>query len=67
MRYALAVVAGFAVFAILVPASGAGFRCFSFFAFEVPCEGGIAVASGIAVAAVVALAMWLSGRRGHSV
>jgi hypothetical protein len=64
MRYALALLAGVLVLAILVPASGAGFRCYSFFAFEVPCEGWLAIVGGAATAGLVASALWLGGRRG---
>jgi len=65
LRLGFALLAGFVVFTILVPTSGAGTRCYSLLAFEVPCEGGLAVAAGTASAAVVGVALWLTGRARH--
>jgi len=62
-KLGFALLVGFVVFAILVPTSGSGFRCFSLLAFEVPCDGRLAFAAGAASAAVVGLALWLMGRR----
>jgi len=36
-KLGFALLVGFVVFAILVPTSGSGSRCFSLLAFEVPC------------------------------
>jgi hypothetical protein len=58
-----ALLVGFLVFVILVPTSGAGSRCFSLLAFQVPCEGGVAAAAGVTTAAVIGLGLWLTGRR----
>ena len=65
MRYALALLAGVLVVAFLMPASGAGFRCYSFFLLEVPCEGWPAIVAGAAAAGLVGLGLWLGGRRSH--
>jgi hypothetical protein len=63
VRVGVALLVGFVVFVVLVPTSGAGSRCFSLLAFEVPCEGGVAAAAGATAAAVVGVALWLRGRR----
>lgn len=56
---AVAFVAGFAVFVILVPTSGAGQLCYSLLAFRVPCEGGAAIAAGTVAGGLVGLALVL--------
>lgn len=63
VRVGLALLVGFIVFVVLVPTSGAGSRCYSLLAFEVPCEGAVAAAAGATSAAVVGVALWLTGRR----
>jgi hypothetical protein len=63
VRLGFALLVGFVVFVILVPTSGAGSRCFSLLAFDVPCDGRLAFAAGAAGAAVVSLALWLMRRR----
>lgn len=58
-----ALLVGFLVFVVLVPTSGAGDRCFSLLAFQVPCEGAVAVAAGATTAAVIGVGLWLTGRQ----
>jgi hypothetical protein len=63
LKIGLALLGGFAVFAILAPTSGAGARCYSFlFGIEVPCEGGLAIAAGAVSAAVLGVALWRASR-----
>lgn len=64
VRSGLALLVGFVVFVVLVPTSGAGSRCYSLLAFEVPCEGALAAGAGAVSAVVVGLALWLT-RRGR--
>lgn len=59
----VAILAGLAVFVLLVPTSGAADRCYSLLAFQVPCEGQVALAMAAATAALTGLALWLRGRR----
>ena len=58
----MAVLTGLAVFfVILAPTSGAADHCYSLVAFmgvSVPCEGGVAIAGGVAAGGLVALAAW---------
>jgi hypothetical protein len=65
-KVAVALLAGLVVLVLLFPASGIEPippRCFSVFGYEVPCGGGLGVATGAATAAVVGLALWLKDRR----
>ena len=63
LRLGAALLIGFVVFVVLVPTSGAGSRCFSLLAFQVPCEGAVAAAAGATTAAVIGVGLWLTGRR----
>ena len=63
LRVGAALIVGFVVYAVLVPTSGAGSRCFSLLAFQVPCEGAVAAVAGPTTAAVVGVGLWLTGRR----
>lgn len=63
VRVGVAVLVGFVIFVVLVPTSGAGSRCYSLLAFEVPCQGAIAAGAGAASAAVVGAVLRLVGRR----
>ncbi|HET6381669.1 MAG TPA: hypothetical protein VFH63_11650 [candidate division Zixibacteria bacterium] len=62
-RLGAAVLIGAAVSALLVPTSGAGERCFSLLAFQVPCEGWIAALAGIGTAVVLGVALLVAGRQ----
>jgi hypothetical protein len=63
-KVAIALLAGFVMFLLLVQTSGAEPPlCYGFLAYRVPCEGGTAIAAGAATAGVIALALWLSDRR----
>jgi hypothetical protein len=61
-RFGFALLAGIVVFAILVPTSGAGSRCYSLLTFEVPCQGALAFAAGVASAAILGAVLWWAGR-----
>jgi hypothetical protein len=50
VKLGAAVLAGFVVFVLLVPTSGAGPVCNSLLAYRVSCEGGRAIAAGAATA-----------------
>ena len=63
VRVGAALLVGFVVFVVLVPTSGAGSRCFSLLAFQVPCEGAVAAAAGATTAALLGVGLWLTGRR----
>ncbi len=63
VRVGVALLVGFVVFVVLVPTSGAGSRCYSLLAFQVPCEGALAAAAGATTAALMGVALWLTGRR----
>jgi len=64
IRASVALVAGFGVFMLLVPTSGAEPPlCFATLGYQVPCGGDVAKAAGAGTAVVVALALWLRGRR----
>jgi hypothetical protein len=63
VRVGVALLVGFVVFVVLVPTSGAGSRCYSLLAFQVPCEGALAAAAGATTAALIGVGLWLTGRR----
>jgi hypothetical protein len=64
-KLVIAVIAGLIVFAILVPTSGAEPPlCYSLLAFQVPCDGRVAIAMGTLTCAFVGLALWLRVRLG---
>jgi hypothetical protein len=64
IRASVALFAGFVVFVLLVPTSGAEPPlCFAVLGYQVPCGGDVAKAAGVAVVALVALALWLRGLR----
>jgi hypothetical protein len=64
-KLVIAMIAGFIVFAILVPTSGAEPPlCYSLLAFQVPCDARVAIAIGTLTGAFVGLALWLRVRLG---
>ncbi len=63
IRSGVVFLVGFAAFVILVPTSGAGYQCYSLLAFQVPCEGELALAAGAGSAAVVGVVLWLVSRQ----
>lgn len=64
-KLAAATIAGFLIFAILVPTSGAEPPlCYSLMAFQVPCDGRVAIAVGAVTGSLVALAFLLRVRLG---
>jgi hypothetical protein len=59
-----AFIAGFVVFVILVPTSGAEPPlCYSLLAFQVPCDGQVPIVVGALTGSFVGLALWLGDRR----
>ena len=64
-KVAIAVLAGLVVLVLLFPASGVDTlppECYSVLGYTVPCGGGVAVAAGTAMAAVIGLLLWIAGR-----
>lgn len=65
-KLAAALLAGLVVIAALLPWHGVDSDppvCWSMFDYVVPCGSGLAFAAGAATAGLVALALWLVGRR----
>jgi len=59
-KVVIAVLAGFVAFVILVPTSGAEPPlCYSMLAFQVPCDGQVAIVAGVVTGASVGVAFWL--------